>query len=324
MDPSNTLARAEAGLPADPVKNAEEIARGGVIAYQGKNWSAKELKEKLFRDGHTLLDGQWYSRKEKMIVVPGLFRYERQQEKPVIFGGAGMLCHDVETTYKVVQDVTTNSFVENADVKLLRRFYAPQMVVSATTRIPPGVVQPASTYELDVRLDIEEGSPPAGTPMRGEVTINVPVGEPMIEASVITTAEVKAGGSITIYYFTGSGETEKRTKLYTCDSRESQSRVIPPELIRGQTEVNLVAVIEEPATYLQKVDRRHIRSAIMKGRYQVAPAVDVIHYHLIPDYKAVLFPSNSNTVEVFRLRAVVAEPAPQLDKLFSANPELLK
>jgi hypothetical protein len=52
--------------------------------------------------------------------------------------------------------------------------------------------------------------------------------------------------------------------------------------------------------------------------------VDIIHYRLIPEYKAVLFPSNSNTIEVFRLRAVVAEPAPQLTKLFSANPELLR
>jgi len=323
-DPSNTQARNEAGLPADPVKNAEEVARGGIIVYQGRNWPARELKEKLLKDGSTLIDGQWFTRKEKMIAVPGLFRYERQQDKPVIFGGNGLLCHDVDITYKVVQDAATNSFLETPEIKYLRRFYAPQMQVSLTSRIPPGIVQPVSTYELDVRLNIDEGTPAAGVPMKGEVTIFVPVGEPILEASVITTAEVKAGASITVYHVTGTGETEKRTKLYMCDPRESQSHSIPAELIRGQTDINLVAVIEEPASYLQKVDRRHARAAVMKGKQQVAPAVDVIHYRQIPEYKAVLFPSNSNTMEVFRLRAVVAEPAPQLTKLFSANPELLR
>lgn len=323
-DPSNTQARNEAGLPSDPVKNAEEVARGGIIVYQGRNWPARELKEKLLKDGNTLIDGQWYTRKEKMIVVPGLFRYERQQDKPVIIGGNGLLCHDVDITYKTVQDVATNSFLETPEIKYLRRFYAPQMAVSLTSRIPPGIIPPVSTYELDVRLNIDEGTPPAGAPMKGEVTIFVPVGEPIIEASVITTAEVKAGASITVYHFTGTGEAEKRTKLYMCDPRETQSHPIPTELIRGQTDINLVAVIEEPASYLQKVERRHARAALMKGKQQVAPAVDIIHHRLIPEYKAVLFPSNSNTIEVFRLRAVVAEAAPQFTKLFSANPELLR
>jgi len=323
-DPSNTQARTEAGLPADPVKNAQEVARGGVIAYQGRNWLAKELKEKLLKDGYTLLDGQWYTKKEKLIVVPGLFRYERQNEKPVLFGGTGLLCHDVDITYKTVQDVSSNNFVETPEIKYLRRFYAPQMTVSLTSRIPPGVVAPPSTFDLDIRLNIDEGSPPAGVSMKGELTINVPVGEPILEASVMTTAEVKAGGSITVYHFTGSGENEKRTKLYSCDARESSSHVIPPELIRGSTDMNLVAVIEEPAAYVQKVDRRHVRGAVMKGKYMSAPAVDIIHYRLIPEYKAVLFPSTSNTIEVFRLKAVVADAAPQLTKLFAANPDLLK
>jgi hypothetical protein len=328
VDPSNTQARTEAGLPADPVKTAEEASRGGIIAYQGRNWPAKELKEKLIKDGYTVMDGQWYSRKEKMIVVPGLFRYERQQDKPVIFGGngagGGLLCHDVDITYKTVQDANSNQFLETPEIKYLRRFYAPPMVVQLSGRLPPGIIAPPPTYELDIRVNVDEGLPPQGTPMKGELTINVPVGEPLLEASVITTAEVKAGASITVYHTVGSGENEKRTKLYICDPRETQSHTIPPELIRGQSEVNLVAVIEEQASYLQKVDRRHARAAVMKGKYQVSPAVDVIHYRLIPEYKAVLFPSNSNTIEVFRLRAVVADPAPQFTKLFASNPDLLK
>ena len=46
--------------------------------------------------------------------------------------------------------------------------------------------------------------------------------------------------------------------------------------------------------------------------------------HHIGDYKAVLFPSNSNTIEVFRLKVAVAEPAPHLTKLFASNADLLK
>jgi len=160
--------------------------------------------------------------------------------------------------------------------------------------------------------------------MKGEVTINVPVGETLIDASVMTTAEVKAGGSITIYHYSGSGDTEKRTKLYTCDARESGSHAIPTELIRGQTEINLVAVIEMPAAYITKVEKRHARLGVYQGKRCIVPAVDVVHHRMIPDYKAVLFPSNQNTIEVFRLSARVAEPAPHLTKLFAQNMDLLK
>lgn len=323
-DPSNTQARAEAGLPADPVKNSEDVARGGVIVYQGRNWPVRELKEKFLKDGYALLDGQWYSRKEKMISVPGLFRYERQTEKSVVFGGTATICHDTDVTYRTVGDPNSNAFTETADITYLKRFYAPPMTVSLTSRVPPGLVVPPSNSQLDVRLNVDEGVPAAGVPMKGEVTMSISLGEPILEASVITTAEVKAGGSILIYHCTGSGDNEKRTKLYACDAREAQSHVIPPELIRGLKDIALVAVIEEPAAYIQKTERRHARQAIMKGKYQQAPAVDVVHYRQIPDYKAILFPSTANTIEVFRLKAILAEPAPQLTKLFSANPDVLK
>jgi hypothetical protein len=325
QDPSNTQARTEAGLPADPIKIAEEASRGGIIAYQGRNWTVKELKEKFLKDGYWLIDGLWYSRKEKMISVPGLFRYERQNEKPVIFGGgSAQICHDTEVTYKPVLDPQGSSNVETPEIKYVKRFFAPQMTVSLSGRPPPStVVIPPNTAELMIQVSVDEGFPGAGTPMKGEVTINVPLGEPLLEASVLTTAEVKAGGSITVYHVIGSGDNEKRTKLYVCEAKEGASHVIPPELIRGLQELNLVAVIEEPATYIAKVERRHARGVVMKGKYLQSPGVDVIHYRQIPDYKAELFPSNSNTMEVFRLKAVLAEPAPHLNKVF-ANPDLLK
>jgi hypothetical protein len=326
-DPSNTLARTEAGFPADPVKQAEEIAKGGLIMYQGKNWNPKQLRDKFVADGFCLLDGRWYSKKDKMIVVPGLFRYERQQDKPVNFTGL-TLVHDQETVYKQVQDVGTGQFIEQSELRLLRRFYSPEMIVGRGGGYPAGFVPPVSTAELDIRVEIDVGIPPAGTKMSGEVMINVPVGGTILEASVITTAEVKAGGSITVYHVgapgAGNENAEKRTKLYSCDPKESQSHPIPTDLVRGTTEVNLVAVIEQTAAYSKKVDRRHVRGATYKGKILMSPAVDIIHHKEIPEYKAVLFPSNSNTVEVFRLRCAIADPSPQLDKLFAANPEVLK
>src|SRR5262249_43422021 len=135
-----------------------------------------------------------------------------------------------------------------------------------------------------------------------------------------TLAEVKPGGTITVYC-TNGGE---RVKLYTCDPRETQSHAIPPELIRGATDVFLVAAVESIATYTKKTERRHVHTAVYTGKQMQSPGIDVFHTRLTPEYKAVLFPSNPNTIEVFRLKAVVGEPAPQIDKLFASNPDLLK
>jgi hypothetical protein len=319
-DPSNAAARIDAGLPADPVKHSEAVASGGVITYQGKNWTPVELKEKFLKDGYSLLDGKWYAKKEKLIAVPGLFKYEKQNDKTVIFGGTAPLCHDTETTYKQVPDPASGQTVEQAETKQVRRFYAPFMMVGLTASLPPGVVPPRSTPELSVQVNVDEGKPAAGTPMKGEVTIQVPVGAPILEASVMTAAEVKAGGSIAVYHVTN----EKQTKLYDCDPKETQSHPIPVELVRGQTEVNLLAVIEEPAAYVAKTERRRFRNAIVRKNVTVSPAVDIIYYRQIPDYKAVLFPSTSNTNEVFRLKLALAEPAPHVDKVFAGCPDVLK
>jgi len=322
-DPANPQARTEAGLPADPVKHSEDVARGGLIAYQGRNWQPKELRDKFLSDGYCLFESRWYSKKEKMVSVPGLFRYERQNDKPVLFGGLA-LTHDIETTYKMAQDSSSGQYLEVPETKLLRRFFSPAMTVALTSRIPGNITPPVSTPELDVRLHVDEGTPPAGQQMTGEVTIQVPLGVPILEASIITTAEVKAGGTITIYHVGSSAEGSRRVKLYTCDPKEGQSHVIPPELIRGLNEVNLVAVIEQTAAYTAKIERRHVRPLVRVGKIIQSPAQDIIHHKQIPDYKAVLFPSNSNTIEVFRLKAALAEPMPHLDKLFASNLEVLK
>jgi hypothetical protein len=254
-----------------------------------------------------------------------LFRYEQQQDKPVHITGLTPV-HDQETVYKQVQDLNTGQFIEQSDVRLLRRFYSPEMAVAPGGNLPPGFVAPQGVPELDIRVDVDTGAPIAGTKMTGDVLINVPVGAPILEASVITTAEVKAGGSIVVFHVAGkgTGANEKRTRLYSCDPNENRSHEIPTELVRGATEVNLVAVIEQTAAYTKKTERRHVRGATYKGKILMSPALDVVHLRQIPDYQAVLFPSNANTVEVFRLRATVADPSPTLDKLFEGHQDILK
>jgi hypothetical protein len=44
--------------------------------------------------------------------------------------------------------------------------------------------------------------------------------------------------------------------------------------------------------------------------------LDVEHHRLIPEDRAVIFPSNSNTTEVFRFQGQVGEPAEGLNRLF--------
>jgi hypothetical protein len=259
-----------------------------------------------------------------MITVPGLFRYERQSDKAVLFAGTGALCHDIELHYKQVLDPSTGLTIEQAETKQLKRFYSAPMTVALAGTIPASIVPPRNTYEMEYKLLVDEGVPATGKAMKAEVTMHIPVGAPILEAAVTTTAEVKAGGSIVVHYYTGSGDNEKRTKLYVCDPKESQSHPIPTELVRGTSEVNLVAVIEQTAAYAPKTERRHVRNASFKGKIQMAPAVDVIHYRQVPEYKAILFPSNSNTIEVFRLKVTVGEPAPALDKVFANNPEALR
>jgi hypothetical protein len=199
------------------------------------------------------------------------------------------------------------------------------MVIESTPNPPPGVTPPVTTYELDIRTEYDKGTPAPGALMKGEVPLFVTIGEPIFEASVMTTAEVKTGGSIVVYLVTKGTEGEKRTKLYTCDPKESQSHALPPDLIRGATELNLVAVIEGTAGYTQKIERRHVHDAFREGKRVTLPALDVVHARMIPDYKAVLFPSTpSSGSDVFRLKATTGEPAASLNKLFEGNPDALK
>lgn len=319
-DPGSPAARAEAGLPANPVQVAAELAaQGGAILWQGKNWAPKELKDRLLKDGYALINGEWFSRKDRMISIPGLFRYDRQDDKPVLItSSSAPVNHETETSWKVVQDVQSNTFKEMPELKLLRRFYAPTLAVRTTSSRSE-----ISIYK-DVENRIDKPEPPAGKVLTGEVFISVPLNQPIVEASVMTLAETKGGATITIHLLVSNGE---RIKLYQCGAKEDDTHKLPDQ-VRGQTGVELVAVISMPAAYTSKTSKRDVTPLKMdqKARVVVIKELDVVHEQLTPDFKAMLFPSHSNTYECFRLKAVVGEPAPVLNKLFAdvGATELLK
>jgi len=325
-EPGHPLARAEAGLPSNPIQRAIDAAtQGGLLQFEGRSWTAVELKEKLLRDGTlALLNGEWYVRKERTISVPGLFRYDRQDDKPVAFSplNGAVTAHDTETVYAMVQDLATNSFVEKADVKFQRRFFSCPLTVNVKAGRGPGAgpVTPKQHFQLTFVSD--QAEPPAGKAMTGDLVINVPVNQPIIEASVKTLAEVKSGGSITIFLL----HEGQRVKVYQCAAREDDLHKLP-DLVRGKQAVDLVAVIGQTAAYTPKTERRVVKLPRKNDRgLIIEDGKEVVHDRLIPDFKATLFPSNSNTVEVFRLKVTVGEPAAALNDLFrkAGASEILK
>ena len=155
--------------------------------------------------------------------------------------------------------------------------------------------------------------------MKGDVYINVPLNAPILEASVMTLAEVKGSGAINVSLMVDG----RRIPLYKCQSKESASHKLPEE-IRGKREVQLVAEITGTATYEIKESKlRYNRGKKDTGRV-IQMAADMIFRQLVPEYSAVLFPSNANTIEVFRLTVTTGEEAPQLDALFQNAAEVLK
>ncbi len=306
-DPGRSEARQEAGLATDPVARWQEAEKqGGFITYEGRRWVPRELKDKLIRDGYALVDGKWLKGTPRIVSVPSLFRYENQNVKPVQIGGN--LANDEVVTYNILNGQ------EKADIKAMRRFYAAtQMTVSATKT------------KLNARTDVDQwlledkGAPPQGSAMKGEVYITVPLNAPILEASVMTLAEVKSGAIAVSLLADG-----RRIQLYRCQSKEDSSHKLPEE-IRGKREVQLVAEITGAASYVRKPEEKKVITRGKKDSDRVIErASEIIIRQLVPEYPAVLFPSNANTIEVFRLTVTTGEEAPQLDALFQNAAEVLK
>jgi len=310
-DPGNPLARTELGLPVDPVKAAlDAAAQGGAIVYQGRNWVPKELKEKLLKDGYVLANGAWFTKRDRIITVPNLFRYEKQTEKPVLFSSTVPLNHETESIYRSVPDAIPQRMKEVAELKYLRRFYAPTLAVTTQRDIN----RSNATQVKDVEVLVDAPEPAPGKILTGEVGISVPIGQPIIEAWVTTLAETKQDGSITVFLVV-NGE---RTKLYQCIAREDAPHKLP-DSIRGQTSVDLIAVISMPAVYASKIEKRSVCNLKMtsKEKTVLQRECEVVHERKIPEYRAMLFPSSTTTSRVFELKMTVGEPAPVLNRLFA-------
>jgi hypothetical protein len=305
-DPGRSEARQEAGLATDPVARMQEAEKqGGFITYEGRRWVPRELKDKLLRDGYALVDGKWMKGTQRIVSVPSLFRYENQAVKPVQI--SGNVANDDVIKYTVVNGTA------KADTQTMRRFYvAAPMTVSSTTR-KSDPINDAEQYVVE-----DKGTPSQGSLMKGEVFITVPLNAPILEASVMTLAEVKSG-TITVNLIVDG----QRTKLYRCESKEDNSHKLP-ESIRGKREVQLVAEISGTASYTRKDRTDRVKRAKKDTNRVIEMGLDFVFKQLVPDYPAMLFPSNANTVEVFRLTVTTGEEAPPLDSLFQNAAEVLK
>jgi hypothetical protein len=311
LDPSRVDARAAAGLDADPVAKAEEADRqGGFILYLGRNWVPRELKAKLLKDGHRLVNGLWYARKEKerLITMPGIFKYKDATTKPVLVSGSGCdVMAEKKRTYATAQrSMPKQEYTEET----LRWYWTVPLVVTESQGggVPPGY---ANSNAIDYIGRRDTALPRNGQQVSGEVYITVPLNETVLEAWVTTKAEVKQGGSITVSLL----HQGRKEKLYTCASVEDQARKLP-DLVVGKTQIDLVADIAFVATYKLSKEVRPIKKGLKDGNNVIEKDVTIVHDRMIPDPSALLFPSTQSTNEVFRLRAVVGEPAPALDKLF--------
>lgn len=322
-DPGNAMARRSAQLGMRPIgaaagPDAPPPTTGPTITYQGRQWAPKDLKDKLLRSGYALIGGSWFRGKDHSIGVPGLFRYARQTRQPVSFSSTtAPINHDSEVSYKSVYNVSSRSFSQKPEIKLIRRFYSPTLTVKY---VSVGLVK--NTATMKTYMAIDKTDPKPGTMLVGEVAISVPLEKPLIEASVKLLTEVRSGGKITVYLRKGL----EKVQLATITGKSNRSIPIPSEHILGTTQLNLVVEMRMIAAYKTRSVKhpiRPFRRGDTRGRGSQA-GIELIHNQSIPDYPTRLFPSNSNTHEVFRLRAKLAEPAVGLDRLFEPFPEVLR
>lgn len=304
-DPGRSEARQQVGLPADPV--ARMVAadkQGGFITYEGRRWVPTELKERLIRDGNLLVDGRWLKGTPKIISLPGLFKTDGGGQVQV----SGQLANEEVTTYSMVGGE------EKVETKTGRRFYTAEVMSVTASR---KTLEP--TKDMESTIIEDHANPLPGAAMRSEVSITVPVGVPILEASVMTASEVRGGAEMTVYLLVGG----RRDLAYKMTGRDSASHKLP-DSVRGRTEVVLVVEINAKAAYSTRTDSKRIKAPKKDTDRVIERGKDWTFKQMIPEYTAMLFPSNANTIEVFRLTAMVGEPAPALDKLFENAPDILK
>jgi hypothetical protein len=296
-DPGHPAARHEAGL------GLAARAERPRIVHQGRVWEPAELKAELLAQGYVLSNGGWHTRKRVAISVPSLPEYEKADSRPVIINAmsGASLCWETEVTYKNVFE--GQQFREVPEEKRIRCFYGAPLAIET---------QHTGTKTLgdrDLWTQADAGRPEPGAQLVAEVQVMVPVGSPILEASVKLAADLRSGGTMTVFL----NDKGKRVQLYGAMGKEESLHKID-SAARGRTELEFIAVLRSTAAYDAKVEKRvlvPVRKDVEKR------GMDIIHNRLIPEYRAMLFPSSPKTVEVFRLEAsIVGDADPYLDRLF--------
>ncbi len=303
MEPGHADTRTALGLGKEP---GVKPGSGRAITFEGREWDAQELKTKLLRDGYVLVGGQWFRGKERMLLLPGLLRYEKQEKKELTIGGGTAMVGNFETQFKSIYNPTSQQYDEEATKTFTHRFYCPEMTIVTGDERPRN-----ETAEKIVVYKIDAGTPNAGDPMVGEVSIPIEVDQPILSAKIMAVAEVDQGRVVC------SVETDAgRTEVYKISAKDSSTHAIPHDAVRGRQKFNVIFRIETVAAYKARNDTRRIAS-LKKSKDKVLQKESVIeHKRLTVDYKVRLFCSNSNTIEAFRATIVCGEAAANLTKLF--------
>ena len=305
VDPGNAPARTAMGLGRTPDERPATKS-GKTINFEGRDWDAQELRDKLLKDGHVLVGGQWFKKKDRMLTIPGLFRYEKQEKKQLLVGGDIPMTSNYVMTFKAVYNATSQQFTEEKSKTYTHRFFAPEMIVETTEE------RRVVTGEKEIIFLKDEGKPETGTKMSGEVKIPISCDQPILAAKIMAYAEVEQG-TITCFIETQEG----RTQVYQTTKKDSSSHEVPEAAVRNRQAFDVVFKVDTVAAYVAKDDKRTI-AGLKKTKDNVVlqKETEVQHKRLTLDYKARLFASNSNQVEVFRATLTCGEPAPSLTKLF--------
>lgn len=304
-DPGNAVAREALALGKTPDEKKAPKS-GKTINFEGKDWDAAELKAKLIKDGNVLHNGQWYTKKDRMLTIPGLQRYEKQEKKQLLIGGEVPMVANFVMSYKSVYSAASQQYNEEKTKTYTHRFFAPEMTIETKE------VKRDTGREKIVIWYEDEGNPKVGSAMSGEVRIPIAVEQPVFGARITAYAEIDQGSVTCSIDAAGN-----RTQVYSVSKKDSSTHDVPAFAVAGLRTFDIVFKIDTVAAYISKEETRKV-AALKKSKDNAVlqAEIEVRHKKLTLDYKVRLFSSNSNQVEVFRATLSCGEPAPSLTKLF--------
>ncbi len=315
VDPGNEEARGEVQLrrfraPPDAALSVlEEPKRGskGRIFYRGREWDPAALRDQLLKEGFAILDGQWYAPVERMISAPGLAKFDTTKQTVSIVPEENMhLYHDCLVDLEPVYDAVKQAWAGKFRKTIQRRFYTPGI------RHETSYLGSSSTIEmvsLNYKDELSGGDAAQRAP--GRLRISVPFDAPLLEASVRVLAVVKSGAAVGCLELQG-----RRIEAFRVQSG-MKSYELPKE-VKGQRELRIIL----ECTQMAKITRRTIKRVTApvnkdpRSGQILAKGSQVVYDSAAVECGVEIFPSNSNTSEVFRARVAVGQLSVPLNRLF--------